>query len=87
MTFDQIRKALGFLESIKFNLEGGKRQKLLGMVTDARLAKTGKKGLFGAGWHKRPDAEKTQIVRALIHGDEAEIRQLRETSGTSMTKY
>ena len=33
------------------------------------------KKLFGPAWHKRPESEKTQIVRALIHGDEAEIRQ------------
>ena len=42
MTFDQIRKALGFLDSIPFNLEGGKRTKLQGMVTrcDAGRQKT-----------------------------------------------
>jgi CRISPR-associated endonuclease Csn1 len=71
MTFDQIRKALGFLDSIPFNLEGGKRTKLQGMVTDALLAT---KELFGPAWHKRTEAEKTQIVRTLLHGDEAEIR-------------
>ena len=31
MTFDQIRKALGFLESVKFNLERGKRSKIQGV--------------------------------------------------------
>lgn len=72
MTFDQIRSALGFIESISFNLERGKRSKLQGMVTDALLAH---KELFGAGWHKRPDEERTQIVRTLIHGGEEEIRR------------
>ncbi|HET6881541.1 MAG TPA: type II CRISPR RNA-guided endonuclease Cas9 [Pirellulales bacterium] len=71
MTFDQIRKALGFLEAIPFNLEAGKRTKLQGMVTDAVLAD---KKLFGPAWHKRPDAEKTQLVRCLIQGEESEIR-------------
>jgi CRISPR-associated endonuclease Csn1 len=72
MTFDQIRKALGFLETIPFNLEGGKRKKLQGMVTDAILAD---KKLFGPAWHTRKNAEKTQIARCLIHGTEAEIRR------------
>ncbi|MBN2023562.1 MAG: type II CRISPR RNA-guided endonuclease Cas9 [Pirellulales bacterium] len=61
MTFDQIRKALGFLESIRFNLEKGKRPYLLGLVVDVRLATaTGKK------WHDRPEEEKNAIVRLLI---------------------
>jgi CRISPR-associated endonuclease Csn1 len=72
MTFDKIRKALGFLETIPFNLQAGKRTKLQGMVTDAILAD---KKLFGPAWHKRPDAEKTQIVRCLIQGEESEIRR------------
>lgn len=72
MTFQQIRTALGFLETIGFNLEAGKRTKLQGMVTDAILAN---KNLFGSAWHQRPESEKTQIVRCLIHGDEAEIRR------------
>ncbi len=76
MEFDRIRKELGFLESITFNLESGKRTKLQGMVTDTRLAH---KDLFGPNWHKRPDAEKTQIVRTLIKGDEAEICRLATT--------
>jgi CRISPR-associated endonuclease Csn1 len=73
MTFDQIRKSLGFLETISFNLEAGKRTKLQGMITDAILAD---KKLFGPAWHKRAEQEKTQIVRFLIQGDEAKIRHL-----------
>jgi CRISPR-associated endonuclease Csn1 len=73
MTFDEIRKSLQFLDSVSFNLERGKRKKLQGMVSDAILAD---KKLFGPSWHKRADAEKTQIVRTLIHGEEDEIRRL-----------
>jgi CRISPR-associated endonuclease Csn1 len=72
MAFDKLRKELGFLETITFNLEAGKRTKLQGMKTDAVLAN---KKLFGPKWHARPDAEKTQIVRTLIHGDEATVRR------------
>ncbi len=55
--------------------------KMQGMVTDALLAK---KELFGPTWHKRPDGERTQIVRTLIHGDEANspVRPVR--NGDSM---
>ncbi|HEY2838849.1 MAG TPA: type II CRISPR RNA-guided endonuclease Cas9, partial [Pirellulales bacterium] len=72
MTFDTIRKKLGFLESIPFNLERGNRSKLLGTPVDALLAN---KEIFGKEWHDRPEDEKTQIVRCLIHGDEGEIRR------------
>lgn len=72
MTFDRIRAALGLLESVPFNLERGKRTKLQGMVTDSILAG---KSLFGAAWHQRPETEKSEIVRCLIHGDEHEIRR------------
>lgn len=72
MTFDQIRKSLGFLESVAFNLEGGKRTKLQGMITDALLAN---EQLFGKAWHKRPEIEKTEIVRVLVNGDESMIRR------------
>jgi CRISPR-associated endonuclease Csn1 len=72
MTFKRIKQKLGFLDSIAFNLERGKRTKLQGMVSDSILAE---KKLFGPSWHKRPDGEKTQIVRTLIHGEEDEIRR------------
>lgn len=39
MTFDQMRKKLGFLESVKFNLERGKRTAIKGMVVDVLMAK------------------------------------------------
>ncbi len=65
--FDEIRKKLGLLESDGFNLEAGKRTKLLGMATDAILA--GKK-FYGKAWHDLADNIKTAIVRSLIHDDE-----------------
>lgn len=65
--FDEMRKKLGLLESHGFNLEEGKRTKLLGMATDALLAH---KSLFGKQWHERPEDEKNGIVRSLIHDDE-----------------
>lgn len=69
MTFDQIRKALGFLESVKFNLERGNRSKINGVPIDAMLA-AGK--VLGKKWYNRDEEEKTEIVRALLdlEGDE-----------------
>ncbi len=59
-TFDQIRKKLGFLESVKFNLERGKRSMLKGMTLDWMFAKS-----LGKDWHKRPESEKDAIVDLL----------------------
>ena len=70
-TFDEIRKHLGFLEGFGFNLEVGDRRKLLGMPTDAILAR---KDLFGKNWHSRPDTDRTSIVQTLLGGDEEAIR-------------
>lgn len=73
MTFDQIRKALGFLESIRFNLERGKRSKLQGHLVDYRIAKE-----VGKTWHERSDEQKDEIVRALIDNerdDDAIVRR------------
>lgn len=67
VSFDQLRKALGFSDTVEFNLERGKRTKLLGMVTDALLAH---KNLFGPAWHDRPEEEKNTIVRALIDAED-----------------
>ena len=66
MTFDQIRKALGFLESVKFNLERGQRSKLLGVPIDAMFA-AGK--VLGKKWYDRPEGEKTEIVRTLLDNE------------------
>jgi CRISPR-associated endonuclease Csn1 len=74
MTFDQIRKELGFLESVRFNLEEGKRTKLKGMVSDALLAGT---KLFGKSWYKRSETERDEIVLALTDPERNEVEVLR----------
>jgi CRISPR-associated endonuclease Csn1 len=63
-TFDQIKKKLGFLESVKFNLERGERSSLKGMVVDCLMAKATDKS-----WFDRDDDEKDQIVRLLINNE------------------
>lgn len=66
MTFDQIRKALGFLESVKFNLERGRQSKLHGVPIDALFA-AGK--VLGKKWYDRLEDEKTEIVSVLIDNE------------------
>jgi CRISPR-associated endonuclease Csn1 len=61
-TFDQLRKKLGFLESVKFNLEAGKRSALKGMSIDCLMAA---KGVCGAGWHRRSETDKDSIIELL----------------------
>lgn len=61
LTFDQIRKALGFLDTIRFSLEKSERSKLDGHKTDVLLARAA-----GKSWHARPEKEKDQIVRILM---------------------
>lgn len=82
MTFEDIRQALGFLESVKFNLEKGKRPSLLGMAVDARMAKA-----VGKSWHERDEEEKNEIVELLIHNereDDAVVQRL--VDGFGMTQ-
>jgi len=69
MTFKKIKEALGFLESIKFNLEKGKRPKLLGAPVDALLAG---QNVCGPKWYERPEDEKNQIVQLLLDNDRDE---------------
>lgn len=64
MDFDKIRKALGFNETVQFNLESGKRKKLWGMVTDSMLAA---KAAFGPKWHDLPENKKNRIVELLVN--------------------
>ncbi len=66
MTFDQIRKALGFLESVKFNLERGKRSKIQGVPIDALFA-AGK--VLGKKWYERQEELKTEIVAVLLDNE------------------
>jgi CRISPR-associated endonuclease Csn1 len=71
MTFDQIRKALGFLESAKFNLERGERSKLKGVPIDALFAA---KEVLGKKWYDRPDEQKTEIVATLLDNEREDDR-------------
>lgn len=63
-TFDQIRKTLGFLETVRFNLEKGKRPSIKGMVTDWMMAKA-----VGKPWHDRSNSDKDEIVRMLVDNE------------------
>jgi len=63
LTFDQIRKALGFLESVKFNLERGERSKFKGVPIDALFAA---KEVLGPKWYDRPETQKTEIIATLL---------------------
>ncbi|MBX3435202.1 MAG: type II CRISPR RNA-guided endonuclease Cas9 [Pirellulales bacterium] len=71
VSFDDLRKKLGFAESIKFNLERGSRSKLKGMRIDCQLAKA-----VGKQWHDRDEAEKTAIVRLLLNDEVDDDRKL-----------
>lgn len=63
-TFADIRKKLGFLETVKFNLERGERSSIKGMVIDWQFAKAVKND-----WHNRPEIQKDTIVRILIDNE------------------
>ncbi len=71
VTFDDLRKKLGLIEGIRFNLERGSRAGLKGMTVDFKLAKA-----VGKGWHDREEAEKTAIVRLLLNDDVDEYRKI-----------
>jgi CRISPR-associated endonuclease Csn1 len=62
-TFEQIKKKLGFLESVKFNLERGHRPNIKGMAVDHMMAKTVN------DWHGRREDEKDSIVRMLLDNE------------------
>lgn len=66
MTFDQIRKALNFLESVKFNLERGKRSRLQGVPIDTLFAN---KQVLGPDWYARSEEERTEIVSAILDNE------------------
>jgi CRISPR-associated endonuclease Csn1 len=67
MTFDQMRKKLGFFDSIQFNLERGKRSAIKGMVVDCMMAKA------VDDWHERADEQKDAIVRLLLDNEREDI--------------
>lgn len=72
MDFEKIRRCLGFIDSIAFNLERGKRKSIKGMPTDAALAN---RALFGKRWHEFTEEEKNKIVRQLIDLDDDDLMQ------------
>lgn len=69
MSFDQMRKALGFLEGIRFNLEAGKRKKLWGMPVDKILASP---KVFGSSWWSHPEAFRNSVVQTIIDKEDDE---------------
>ncbi len=76
VSFADIRKKLGFLESIEFKMERGKRSGLQGMVTDWLMAKA-----IGKQWHEQPEEIKDGVVDALIKNlddDETHTRLVEE---------
>ncbi len=81
-TFDQIRKKLGLLQNVGFNLEGPERSKLKGNETDAALSS--KKGL-GKRWKELSEEEKNGIVEILVTEEQEDvaIHCLREGYGLS----
>jgi len=79
--FDDIRKKLGFLESVRFNLEGPDRDKLKGHETDHKLAG---KTAFGKEWWTLDAPKKDLIVRILIQETDVEKTVSRLTSEASL---
>lgn len=63
LTFDQLRKLLGFIDGVQFNLERGERSGIKGCETDVRIAREWKE------WHKLDEAKKDGIVRAMIDAE------------------
>lgn len=59
-TFDQMRNWFGFIESIRFNLENGKRTKIDGHKTDVLMARAWKP------WHQQSEDFKNHVVRILL---------------------
>ena len=68
--FGDIRKSLGFLETVKFNLESGHRKNLWGHPTDAALAN---KNIFGKDWYGKSNADRDAIVRDVLELDDREL--------------
>ncbi len=72
LEFNAIRKKLGLFENDGFNLEAGKRTKLQGFETDAKIAN---KKCLGKVWFEYAEQKKTAIVRSLLEDDEVRFRQ------------
>lgn len=59
LSFGEVRKALGFLESVRFNLERGERSYIKGNSTDHLIASSKH---FGKEWHTLSEEDRTAIV-------------------------
>ena len=79
MTFDDIRKALGKLDGVRFNLENGKRRNLKGHRTDHTMAQ---KKYFGPEWYDLEDSLRTEIVEALLDPNLDEFQFAERASNT-----
>jgi CRISPR-associated endonuclease Csn1 len=62
MKFDAIRKLLGMLDTVQFNLEKGERAKLKGHVVDYLMAKDSP---FGSEWWDLDEHRRNEIVHML----------------------
>lgn len=82
LDFSKIRKALGFLESVKFNFERGERSVLKGNVTDVAARKS-----CGKEWNLLDEDIKDEIIGALTNPnlDDRELIEL-AASQWSFTK-
>ena len=70
--FNAIRREFGLTENNGFNLEAGKRTKLDGLQTDAKI---GAKKALGRAWFELSDDIKNQVVRSLLHDEESLFRE------------
>ena len=80
-TFKDIRKKLNFLESVKFNLERGKRSSIKGVTLDVLFAKH-----FGKQWFDFDDSKRDAIVDLIRENqsdDDHVIAELIEQHGFS----
>lgn len=73
LDLSKLRKALGFLETVKFNFERGERSFLKGNTTDAVARKT-----WGKDWNHLDEQLKDEIIEALTNPnlDDRELIQL-----------
>ena len=69
----KLRKALGFLESVKFNFERGEKSSLKGNTTDFAARKA-----WGKDWSHLDEEQKDEIIEALTNPnlDDRELIQL-----------
>jgi CRISPR-associated endonuclease Csn1 len=79
MPFDDIRKALGKLDGVRFNLEKGERSNLKGHRTDSTIAQ---KKYFGPDWYDLEEGVRTEVVEALLDPNLDEFQFAEKASNT-----